>query len=623
MHSTFSNDNKGLLLGSEAVARGAYEAGVRLAAGYPGTPATPAIQYLIDIKGGDLQAEWAVNEKVALEMAIGMSWAGQRAFTAMKMSGLNTALDSLLSLATSGVRGGLVIMVGDDPGVHYGMVAQDSRHIARLAMLPMLEPSTPEEARIMTREAFDVSERLEVPVLIRQTTTTAAVRAIVNLEKPRRAKTKSSLPNDILRYTKVSRKACLAQHSSTLKRLAEAGSDLDSLNVLTKGSPKLGIIAPGSVWHYVLEALDERPGLEPGLLAVALVNPLPDAKIAALVESSQTILVVEELSPIIEERVKAVCHTLGKNPKVIGKSVLPETGDYDADLIRRAISIALGEPPAEIPRPPSLDEFTPRRSNFCPGCPHRSTYSALKKALLELGLDPKNVMVTGDVGCTIIGMAEPFSLCKTELVMGASIAMAQGFAASGIDTPVVAAIGDSTFLHSGIQPLLNAADSGVNLTVLIMDNNYAAMTGFQPTVPTEGRTGVRTSANTAITELARAVKAARVTALSPYFNGKLKKQIKKALTSKGVNVIVSQAPCVAKNPPKTVIPLEVSASRCKGAPVCRLECVRETVCSALEINETANKASIDKKSCIGCGLCAEACPHRAIARNFGFWRLSR
>lgn len=622
MHPTFPTDQNGLLLGSEAVARGAYEAGVRIVAGYPGTPATPAIEYLIGARDEDLKAEWSINEKVALEIAIGASWAGQRAFTAMKMSGLNTALDSLLSLATSGVRGGLVIMVGDDPGAYYGMVAQDSRHIARLAMLPMLEPSTPEEARTMTREAFEVSERLQVPVLIRQTTTTAAVRAVVNLDKPRRSKIKSTLPDDLMRYTKAGRKACLAQHSDTLKRLSEAGLELDHLNVFTRGTSRLGIIAAGSVSSLVLEALEDKPGLDPSLLVAATVNPLPDSKIAALLECSDSVLVVEELSPIIEERVKAICHTIGKAVKVAGKSLLPETGDFDSEIISRAISLTLGETPKEYPPPLALDAFVPRKSNFCPGCPHRSTYSALKKAIQELGLDPKNVMVTGDVGCTILGMAEPYFLCKTELVMGASISMAQGFAAAGIDTPVVAAIGDSTFLHSGIQPLVNAIDGGVNLTVIIMDNNYAAMTGYQPTIPSPDKPGGRPSANPVIVQLAEAVNASKVTAISPYFHSKLKKHIKKALTQKGVNIIICQAPCVAKNPPKTVIPCEVNSSRCKGPPACRLECLRLTACSAIETSETCQTASIDRKRCIGCGLCADACPLGAISRNLGFWRRS-
>lgn len=614
------NANNWLLSGGEACARGAYEAGVRLAIGYPGTPATSALEYLIGLKGSDLRAEWAVNEKVALEVAVGHSWAGQRSFVAVKMSGLNVACDTLLSLATSGTKGGLVILVGDDPGAYYGMVEQDSRLIAKLAMLPMIESSTPEEARLMCRDAFDVSERTEAPVLFRQTTTTAIAAARVEVENPLRAKTKTMLPCDPARYTKAGARACRVQHAQALERLKNAGREFDYLNEFREGYGRFGIISSASTWSYVRECLGDRKGFTPHLLKVAVINPLPEEKISLLLQRCDRVLVVEELTGLIEEKVQALAWRLGKRIEIIGKSVLPEVGDLDPDLVDSAISVLVGEAPGEIPPAPDVSSYAPRRSNFCPGCPHRSTYAALDLGIRGAGLNPEEVLVTGDIGCTILGMEEPFNLCRTELVMGASISMAQGFAYAGVDTPVIAAIGDSTFYHSGFTSLVNASSRDINLTVIVLDNESAAMTGFQPTVATTYGASDIAPVRMNLLEMAKAAKVKKVTAATPYFTRRMAKAITAAISSKGVNVIISQAPCAANRKFRAVIPCKVQDEKCKGTAVCKFNCLSKTGCSAIAEDVDTGKAAINRHRCIGCGLCVEYCPFRAISRSIGLLR---
>lgn len=581
------------------------------------------MDYLIALNDLDLRAEWAVNEKVALEIAIGHSWAGQRTFSALKMSGLNFAADSLLSLATSGVRGGLVVLVGDDPGVYYGMVEQDSRVLARLAMIPMIEPSTPDEARLMTRDAFDVSERTEAPVLVRQTTTTAVTSAPVNVEKKLRAKTKSSLPNDISRYTKAGSAACRQQHSDALLRLRAAGAAFDYLNVLRPGSSRIGVVAAASVWPYLEECLGELGDDSLNLLKVAVVNPLPDAKIASLVGRCDRVLVVEELEPLIEERVRVVAQKLGRAVEVLGKELIPEVGDLDADLVADALARFLGKIPPSLPPVADLSGFTARKSTFCPGCPHRSTYSALKKGISDAGFSPDEVMVTGDVGCTILGMNEPFSLCRTELVMGASIPMAQGFAYADPSMPVVATIGDSTFYHSGITGLINAASRNINLTVVVLDNDYAAMTGFQPTVSTSYGAKDLVKVRMSLVELAKATKVSRVRLVTPYFTRRLAKMVTKSIKAGGVNVIIAEAPCAAKRHFLAVIPCAVNVKRCPGTDECGFKCLKSTLCPALTRDEATGKALIMKDKCIGCCLCLDFCPPGAIKKSVGLLRRFR
>lgn len=613
------------LLGSQAVARGAFEAGVRFATGYPGTPATPAIEYLLAHHAAEIRTEWSINEKVALEVAIGVSWAGQRSFVSVKMSGLNVATDSLLSLAASGTPGGMVILVGDDPGAHYGMVEQDSRLLARLAGLPMVEPATPLEARDLARHCFGVSDETQAPILLRLTTTTANSTCSVPPREVERIRRQSTLPDDLDRYTKASSLACRRQHADSIKRLHATAALLDEWNVLTQGEAGVGIIASASVWTYVEECLAERKGPRPTTLKVGVVNPLPEEKIRKVLALCDRVLVVEELEPLIEERVRALAHATRPEVRVLGKAdrLLSPIGDFDPDRVTAAVSVLYGFAPTPVAKKPDLSPFAPRTLTFCPGCPHRSTYAALQNAIANLKLDPKDVLVTGDIGCTILGMSEPFSLCRTELVMGASISIAQGFYYAGIETPIVAAIGDSTFLHTGLPALINAASRNVNLTVLILDNSFAAMTGAQPTPATQNAPVDQVPNPMDLAELARAARVRKVKSATPYLTKRLTKLLMAAMKSKGVDVVIAQAPCVMARPPRNVIPLGVRPERCIGLDNCDPSCLSATACPAIERTNATGSARIDETKCLGCGLCAEYCRKKAISRRVGALRRLR
>ncbi|MBI5016490.1 MAG: 4Fe-4S binding protein [Deltaproteobacteria bacterium] len=619
-----------VLAGNQASARGAQEAGAQLAIGYPGTPATLAIEYLLTVQPEGMRVQWAVNEKVALEVAAGHSWAGQRSYAVMKMSGLNVASDALLSIATSGTRGGLVLYVGDDPGMYYGMVEQDSRLIARLALLPMIEPATPEEHRTMTAEAFEVSEQAQTPVMLRGTTITANTCGPVDLRTPRQVRQKSHVPIDLERYTKAGAALCLRQHEDTLRRLEHAGRLLDHWNLSEPSGSPLGVIASGSVWPYVREALDDWPAdqEQPNLLRVAVMNPLPEGKISSLLARCRRVLVLEELEPLIEERVRLLAAEQPDRPEVLGKrdGLTSAVGDFDPEIVGRALASLAGlerndAAAADTARPgPSWATRTP---TFCAGCPHRSTYAALAEAIERAGYQKDEVVVTGDVGCTILGMNAPYSLCRTEVAMGSSIALAQGFAYAGLDTPVVATIGDSTFFHAGIPPLLNAAAQNLNLTVLILDNGYASMTGYQPSLGNyQGDRGAVPSP-LSIEELVKAARVRRVRKALPYFNRRLARVLAQALRSPGVQVIIAEAPCVARRPRRTVIPYRALPTRCLGAYACPSSCLETVGCPALDVDESTQKVTVDGERCMGCGLCASACRHKALKRDLRGRRRTR
>ncbi|MHB8765999.1 MAG: thiamine pyrophosphate-dependent enzyme [Deferrisomatales bacterium] len=614
------------LTGIRACARGAVEAGVRLATGYPGTPATPAIEQLLAEAPAGMRVEWAVNEKVALEIAAGHSWAGQRSFVAMKMSGLNVASDALLSVATSGTRGGLVVYVGDDPGMYYGMVEQDSRLYARMGFLPMVEPGTPQEAKDLVAEAFEVSEAVEAPVLVRGTTTTANTCAPVVIGPPERSRRQSQVPFDLDRYTKAGATRCLRQHADSLKRLARAGELLDRWNELTATDSPLGVIASASTWGYVAECLADRAGegLRPNSLRVVVMNPLPDSKILAVLGRCRRVLVVEELEPLLEERVRALAAGLPRPPQVLGKGegLFSAVGDLDPDQVDRALAALEGR---AVPRPgtPAPARWAHRILTFCPGCPHRSTYAALELAIAKAGFAKDEVIVAGDIGCTIVGMNPPHSLCRTEVAMGSSIPLAQGFAYAGIDKPVVAAIGDSTFFHAGLPALVNASAQGVNLTVLVLDNGYASMTGYQPSLGNYREQAGAVPNPMSIEEFARAARVRRVRKTLPYFTRRLTRVLAQALTSPGVSVVIAEAPCVARLPRRSVSPYRVDPGRCVGIDECGTSCLERVGCPALDLDEASGRAVIDTVRCMGCGLCASACNRKAVRREFRFRRRRR
>jgi len=469
-----------ILLGDEAVARGAIDAGISAAYAYPGTPSTEIFQTLqtqARALGLPLQGLWSTNEKVALEEGVGVSYAGRRALVAMKHVGLNVAADPFMNVAVSGTHGGLVIVVADDPGMHSSQNEQDSRFFADFAMVPCLEPADQQQCYDFTREAFELSERLQLPVLLRLVTRLAHSRAPVRAGE-RRAPNPARWVPDPDRFTLIPANARKAYAALVDKQAAlqdwSAGPAANTLQVAGEGRP--GILVSGIAWNYLVEALGEDlAGYN--LLRIG-AYPLPLARIRALLDASSEVTVVEEGYPFIERQISAL--GLMRERRILGKlsGALPRVGELNQDAVRRAF----GLPVAPTLQLPGLAEvLAPRPPRLCDKCPHTDAYLAIKEVIAELGDD---VRVMGDIGCYSLGTLEPLRAIHSCLCMGSSIGMAIGAAHAGM-SPALCVIGDGTFTHSGMAPLLDAVQAQVNIKVFILDNSIVAMTGGQPTAATD------------------------------------------------------------------------------------------------------------------------------------------
>jgi len=477
-----------VLLGDEAVARGALDAGLSAAYGYPGTPSTEIMEYLLHQAAADdgPVARWCANEKTAYESALGAAMAGGRALVVMKHVGLNVAADPFMNSALLDLHAGLVVVVADDPGMHSSQNEQDSRAYAEMAHVPCLEPANQQEAYDMTRRAFELSERFRTPVLLRMVTRLAHSRTSVTLRPPEPARP-HLLPADPTAWTLLPANArrrwrvVLDRQRAIERYLEEKGAEAE-LSVLTvRPGADLGVVTTGLARGYYLEALN---GLEerPSHLHVG-AYPVPEKALCRLAASVETILVLEEGQPLLERRLRGILPTA---VEVIGRETgaLPADGELTPDTVRAALGFA-ERPHAELAEPITLPGRPPQ---LCTGCPHRDSFTALERALgavdsMEQSGGP---LVTGDIGCYTLGALPPFRAIDSCVCMGASIGMARGAADAGV-RPVVAVIGDSTFLHSGIQPLLDAATADTDMTVLILDNGAVGMTGAQDTVAPSSR----------------------------------------------------------------------------------------------------------------------------------------
>ena len=616
MNSFLTLDSPGtdvLFSGNEAIARGCIEAGVSLVTGYPGTPTTPVIEML---KGFDtrIHARWAINEKVAFDIATGNSWSGLRSLVTMKMSGLNVASDSILSVAASGTVGGLVIYVGDDPNVYYGMVEQDSRYYALLSSAPMLVPANPQELLDYTKYAFELSEEIGGPVFLRSTTVLSNTYSKVTLGDIRRMRQKAHFEFNIDKYTKAGSARCRQQHQEALDRVQEAETAADHLNILTERGTKTAVIASSLAWDYLMEVLIKHD-LDLTRLKVSTAHPVPRGKIGSILQSAERVLVLEELEPIIESRVRVQASRMVDPPRVFGKEdgLVPRVGDLSPDQVRSALSEVLEEKLEACPGL-GIDEKAnslkvQRLLTFCSGCPHRNSYYAMIKAMKELGMDPSSIVVTGDIGCTILGINEPFSICWTEISMGNSIGLAEGFLEAGMDKPVVATLGDGTFYHSGVAPIINAVATGQDMPIVVLDNNWAAMTGYQNTIGTVDGDEIRVP----IEKISRGLGVKSASVVNPY---RLKKSVRaymKLLTGSGVNVLVLRGPCVARQPRKWDLALRVNQKKCPGFEGCDHTCIEALACPA--IIRDGDEVRINKEDCQSCGLCVNYCPSDAIRSN--------
>jgi len=653
------------IIGNQAVAYGALAAGIDVAAGYPGTPSSEALNELLNFSLTAARdgkptpyVEWSVNEKVAFELATGAAWAGKRALVTMKMSGANVAADSILSVAYSGTKGGLVLYIADDPGAEAGMPEQDTRLFAQWAGLPVLEPADPARAYELTRYAFQLSEACELPVILRSVTSVAHAKQEVEGEYTYKTlKRKAEFEKNILRFTKAGAVICMDQHRDLLKRLgaAERSAAEAGINRLqeTDGGA-LFVVAAGALIPYVREALSAGNHRELSTLFLESVYPLDTQLVRRMFEKAGRVLVLEELEPFVEMQLRSEASRLGWNGTFLGKldQLFPRVGKYSQEIISRGLNllkegwkadstiqtsaattgrsgggraapqIGTADQTAVSPvgaTPPAAALNVKHPITFCAGCPHRGSFMAINRALKKIGLNRDNTVVTGDIGCTILGMNPPFHTCWTEVSMGSSIGLAQGFYWGGIENPLIATIGDSTFFHAGIPPLVNAIQHGTNLLLIILDNGWTSMTGFQVNPGTAEQFQAKGARRVEIEGIVRGMGVENLQVIGPFDQEQSVEAIVKALKQEGVKVIISQAECAltaARREERTLI-YRIDPQKCT---FCR-SCLRETGCPALYVTANGGKSkhgqvmAIDPELCTGCGLCFTCCRFEAIGQQ--------
>ena len=571
---------KVIMLGNEAIARGAYEAGVKVSSAYPGTPSTEISEYLVQYRN-DVYEEWAPNEKVATEVAVGASLAGVRAMACMKHVGLNVAADPLYSVSYMGVNGGLVIVVADDPGLYSSQNEQDTRMVARAAQIPVIEPSDSSEAKDFFKTAFELSEKFDRPFIFRTTTRLAHSQGLVELEERKEPEDRP--------YVKNIQKNVMMPGNAKIRHieieklnlaLAEAANTLP-INRVEMNDTKIGVITSGIPYQYVKEALPEA-----SVLKLGMVNPLPRKLIEEFASKVDTLYVVEELDPVIEEQVKSW------GIDVIGKEIFTVQGEYSANMLRKSIlKEDLGlQAPADVPgRPPIL----------CPGCPHRSVFYVLNRLKMH---------AAGDIGCYTLGAVAPLSVIDTTMCMGSSISTLHGMEKAKGKEYIknwVAVIGDSTFMHTGVNSLMNMVYNQGTGTVIILDNSTTGMTGHQDHAAT-GKTlqGDPTYA-ISIPGICRAMGVKNVYEINAFDIELLEKTIKEETAKDEISVIITKTPCVLLDKRKK--PLYIAhPDKCKKCGMCM-----KPGCPAMTKNADGT-IHIDDTMCTGCGLCETLCKFDAI-----------
>ena len=613
---------KKLLTGNEAIAEGIIESGVEVVSGYPGTPSTEVITSLIPMaKDLNIRVEWDINEKVALEIAAGAAWAGKRAMVTMKMSGLNVAADSLCSIAYSGFTGGLVIYVADDPGTAAGMTEQDSRYYAKSMIIPMLDASNQQETLDFTKIAFGVSERIGGPVFLRLTSEVAHVASDVQYEESIfKDKSTPFFERNIAKYSKAKALFCMNQHQEALDRLEEARKIADLEIEIDKihYEGKLGVIVSGSPWMNLEEAISKYK-LKLSWLKLGMIYPFSQKTIKSFLDKVDKVLILEELDPFIEEEILKIAGQYEKKIKIMGKldNTLPKVGNYSFDIVKKALETFLeikleNEVSQEIVEKAKNLEVS-RPSSFCAGCPHRGTYYALNQAIKQLKYKKEDIIVSGDIGCNFLGANPPFNSCWSEVSMGASIGIAQGLKLAGIEKPVIATLGDGTFFHSGIAPLINAVYHNIPLTIIILDNGWTAQTGFQENPGTVDLNEGKKNKKIELIDLVKGCGVKNVFLTDPYQYKDTLEILKEAIKYKGVSVVISRRECALQASKRKVsLPkYTVNIEKCIG---CR-KCIKELACPAMSFSfSKENKKGVMQitSACFGCGLCKNICPTGAI-----------
>ena len=595
---------KVILSGNEAIARGAYEAGVVVATAYPGTPSTEILENVARYEG--VYAEWSPNEKVALEVATGAGIGGCRALAAMKHVGVNVAADPLFTVSYTGIKGGLVIITADDPEMHSSQNEQDNRNYAKFAKVPMFEPADSQEAKDFIKQAFELSERFDTPVFVRTTTRISHSKSVVELSEPQRLTVKPAIEKQPDKYVMVPAHA-RKRHPLVEKRIKdlEAFAEEFPENRMEIKDTAVGIIASGTCYQYAKEAFPEY-----SFLKLGMVYPLPKNKIKEFAQQVKKLYAFEELDPFFEEQVKAL------GIEILGKEVFPLCGEFDPGTAEKG----LRRLPEEIKKDESLPYLPPRPPTMCPGCPHRGLFYALNKL---------KVFVAGDIGCYTLACLPPLKAVDTCICMGASIGHAMGLdKALGSEAlgKVVAVIGDSTFLHSGITGLLDVAYNRGACTIIILDNWTTAMTGRQDHPGTGMTVKGEPTSKVDYVKLAKALGVKQVKKVDPFNLKKLQTILRREVNRPEPSVVISDAPCVLfrridKAGPRPM--LYVESSDCIGCKACL-----QLGCPALEwtmLSQDAagtqgkkkGEAYVNPSLCVGCEVCAQICKKGAIKKRDG------
>ena len=591
---------KKLMTGNEAVARGAYEAGVKFASAYPGTPSTEILENIALYKE-DIKAEWVPNEKVAVESAAGASIAGARTVASMKHVGLNVAADPLFTIAYTGVNGGFVIITADEPGQHSSQNEQDNRNYAKSAKIPMLEPSDSQEAKDMIKKAFEISEKYDTPVLYRLTTRLCHSKSIVECNERKEVGIKEYVKdaNKYVTVPAVSRKLRV-KVEERLKKLTDY-SNTTEFNYMEINNSKVGVIVSGMCFNFAKEVFKENVSY----LKLGFTFPMPDEKIKEFSSEVDKIYIIEENDGFIEEHVKSL------SIECYGKNTFPPYGEMTPDIIREAVTgktfehLDINEE-LLIPRPPT----------FCPGCPHRGLFYELGKR--------KDVVVTGDIGCYTLGFSAPYNSMDCCVCMGASLGSGHGAQqvfnmVEGNKKRVVGVLGDSTFFHTGINGLFDVIYNKGNSISIILDNRITGMTGHQQN-PGSGYTlqGEKTT-EISIEEIVKACKVKNVRVINPNKLSEVNDALDWALSNKEASVIITRWPCALKKfSPQDIEEFNnpfkdrctIVEDLCIGCKKCT-----KTGCPAISYNKENKKAIIDKNQCLGCEVCAQVCPKEAIIKE--------
>ena len=606
------NDSPGekiMLLGNEAIARGAIEAGVAFATTYPGTPSSEISLNLFQMsQESDLYFEYSTNEKVALEVAAAAANSGLRTFCMMKHVGLNVAADPLMTLAYVGVTGGMVILSADDPAMFSSQNEQDNRYYAKFGNLPMLEPSSVPEAKEMMRYAFDLSEELHQPVLLRTTTRINHSNAFVTFGDMKPRQTKGEFirePSRCVTVPAVSRQL----HVKLLEKMEKAKDICESSDFNPiKGSGKFGIIANGVSFHYALDAVKDL-GVEEDtkILQLGFSNPMPEKLIKNFLKDCKKVLVIEEGEAFMEETVKAFAQEEGLMIPINGKSetLFSRLSEYDPAMVRENIASYFGieYTPREKLSSDNVPPIPMRPPNLCSGCSHRATFYEVKQAAGDM-----DIICPTDIGCYTLGFLPPLNTGDFVICMGSSVSTSCGFG-KATDQKVVSFIGDSTFFHSGITGLVNAVFNNHNFTLVILENGTTAMTGHQPHPGVDmERFGLDGFGRVNIEKLVRALGVEHVSVIKPFKVKKSIETIREALEYKGVSVILSQEPCALYA--KSLNLLKSRAFKVSDRCVDHKDCVNTIACPSFYIED--GRVKIDADTCVGCAVCAQICPENAI-----------